>query len=103
DSIAALVSKDGTVDRATVRSSGAPSSIGTSSYPRQRVLSVALIAVALIVAVVVFAASRISNQPIAANSGAPSNDPEDTRTRTVVQFPDRPAIAVLPFENRSDD
>src|SRR5262249_8586102 len=105
DSIAELVGKHDVADGATARSTDARApGLAVPTNRRQRILFVALTAVVLIAATAWFLASRFSHPSITTHVGASSDDRESDGTRTRnVQFAERPAVAVLPFENRSAD
>jgi TolB-like protein/Flp pilus assembly protein TadD len=105
-SIAELVGADQAANPTAVASASAPvapNSVATNQ--RQRVLSAALIAFATVAAVSWYVVSRV---PDRATSAKPSDSPPGAQVSNQAQagdvpFADRPAIAVLPFENRSDD
>ena len=106
DSIAQLVGKDGTADPATVPSVPAlMPPIAVASHRRQRILSAALIGFAVIAAATWYAVSRSPDRAMTANpSDATSSDRATGEAHAgVIPFAGRPAIAVPPFENRSDD
>ena len=105
-SIAELVGKDRPADSTAVPSARAPvPPIAVAINRRQRILSAALIAFAAIAAATWYAVSRAPDRGITASPGdstarAPVTGGADT---AAVPFADRPAVAVLPFENRSED
>ena len=105
-SVADLVGEDHAANLETVASGSAPvQPIRIQTKRRQRILSAALIALVAVAAATWHLVSRAPDRGATASVGdstasAPATNAVDTGATA---FADRPAIAVLPFENRSDD
>ena len=104
-SIAELIGNVGAANPAVVPSAGAPVPISVPTNRRQRILSAALIGFAAIVVAVWYVASRAPERGVTASLGDSTSSTPATNAVGAGATPiaDRPAVAVLPFENRSDD
>ena len=101
-SIAELVGEDRSAYAAATALAGAARSNAGATSSRRRILWAALVVVAAIAAAATwYAMTRAPDRSIAARSEATPTDTDAAKTATA--FSDRPAIAVLPFENHSDD